>query len=374
MGVVSLLLLRSILTNYKTAFDAIYRDQTPGIQALDYRTSVRANAFSQYLYRDLNATAYTWQGNIWIPPIGVPHYSGVATRCLFQSENTVMVGDSTIRQQYHTLRSFLESENPDNIPVAQFGEGRDFYPNLGSKNAFETTMERKVLGSKGNCFRVRSTGTDGNSTSYSHHKEKHGPDSTSNSTPGRNYGYHSEECLETGKYDLFRLNCFKEAIDWLQRNSTIPDIRHRYSFVVLSLGVWELDEYQKASCASLDRLEELLGLVARELSGPDLFVVWQAHAPDSSHIGDVGADTLALGDRASAWFVENRPRYMDFIDVGNMLVRANRAFADQRIGGDHHAHWGFEARALQGQLVAQALHRKQQREGMDCVVPYTHSA
>ena len=118
---------------------------------------------------------------------------------------------------------------------------------------------------------------------------------------------------------------------------------------------------------SLDRLEELLGKIEKEVSGPDLFVIWQAHAPASYEGPTNGAEALSLGNRARAWFLEHQPEHMDFIDLGSILVGGNRSFWPNRITGDHTAHYGFEARALGGQLVADALHRRQQRDGIDCV-------
>jgi hypothetical protein len=59
---------------------------------------------------------YTWQGNtsVWIPPEGVPYLYPSDIRRIFQSENTLWIGDSTARQDYQTMFSLMNG-NGKNI-------------------------------------------------------------------------------------------------------------------------------------------------------------------------------------------------------------------------------------------------------------------
>ena len=58
---------------------------------------------------------YSWVGNRWLPPPGVPYLSPNDILLLFQTENTLWWGDSTGRQDYQTMYHMLNADDIHNV-------------------------------------------------------------------------------------------------------------------------------------------------------------------------------------------------------------------------------------------------------------------
>jgi hypothetical protein len=66
-----------------------------------------------------NSSQYTWMGNYFIPPKGVPTYSPADYLSYFTRRNTLFIGDSTVRRTYGTLFAAMTSNNHENIPTIE---------------------------------------------------------------------------------------------------------------------------------------------------------------------------------------------------------------------------------------------------------------
>jgi hypothetical protein len=67
---------------------------------------------------------YTWIGNQWVPPDGVPIYSVTKMRDVFETYNIVWAGDSTARRAYMTLRGMLNAPDSSDISISEINDAR----------------------------------------------------------------------------------------------------------------------------------------------------------------------------------------------------------------------------------------------------------
>lgn len=60
----------------------------------------------------LNNQTYTWYGNQWMPPKGVPLYTRDDMMQAFSQFDTLWIGDSTTRRAYATIFALVNSTTP----------------------------------------------------------------------------------------------------------------------------------------------------------------------------------------------------------------------------------------------------------------------
>jgi hypothetical protein len=78
---------------------------------------------------------YTWIGNHWVPPPGVPTFTVLQMRTYFQNRNVLFIGDSTGRRSYNTLFALINAEDFDDIDVASVERGIDVTKSLRTLSA-----------------------------------------------------------------------------------------------------------------------------------------------------------------------------------------------------------------------------------------------
>ena len=66
-----------------------------------------------------NTSQYTWTGNRFIPPSGVPTFRPSEYLSYFSRRNVLVIGDSTGRRAYGTLFGMMTSSDHSNIPTAE---------------------------------------------------------------------------------------------------------------------------------------------------------------------------------------------------------------------------------------------------------------
>ena len=59
--------------------------------------------------KNTNSSDYTWIGNSWIPPQGVPIFTPKQLKDYFSRRNVLFIGDSTSRRHYTTLYYLMNS-------------------------------------------------------------------------------------------------------------------------------------------------------------------------------------------------------------------------------------------------------------------------
>ena len=281
-------------------------------------------------------TDYRWVGNSWFPPPGVPYLSPHDIRLLFQSENTLWWGDSTGRQEYHTIYSMINADNVHSIPQQELDR------NINKFKYNTTLIKGHVVGTTTTMNFNNSTNTNNNNNSSS---------------------------SSIGKFDVTEnMGCMKMALARLRhRLKAHLLLPSDYSVMILSVGVWDTLRPFDCNTTNVSEtpsyfLEELLETL-RLVSGPSLSIVWKTNGPGETEEKDQGNETLALIQTARHWFSTHKPSHMGLSDFGSaIMVNSNRAFGENRIGGDLGAHWGTEARTLSIQMISHVVMQMKQRK------------
>ena len=299
------------------------------------------------------STEYSWIGNSWFPPPGVPYLSPLDLRLLFQKENTLWWGDSTSRQDYETMNDMINADNIHNIPLGaldrNINKGKSEKLSLHCRNWNQTPDE--LCADMGQVTGAEITNY--NSTT----------DATANATANHPSSFFH---ASIGKFDLVRspkMACLNEYSSKIQTVSSF--LQREYSVIILSLGIWEVD--RPWACRSDNKsetpayfLNSLLDTLEL-LSGSSLYIIWKTHGPSQNENKDRGNRTIALIKNAQDWFASHNPLYMGLADFGTVVIQGNRSFDSNRINGDLKPHWGGEARRLSIQMAGHLVQTKQKR-------------
>ena len=284
----------------------------------------RKSSATDYLHQN-----YTWVGNHWVPPSGIPMYSAADMRALFGRYNVLFIGDSTMRRSYATLYAILNETHPvENILVPQV-DGRSIIDRNKAGWLDEPCVGRSTASSdKEDLSFLRS----------------------------------SSLCRSTSmnkKFDYEGRYCFKELspilATLLWSNPTLNNhgnIEQRYDILVVGTGVWEAvrpwDCEWKGSRANLNHTDWILDELSK-VASPSLHVIVRTLGFSSDHDGD--AEVMAMNSRIRE-FISSQP-HMTCVDWGTQVFP--RSFVPNRINGDIPLHYGFQARFLFAHMLTHTL-------------------
>lgn len=276
---------------------------------------------------------YSWTGSYWYPPEGVPAYSTHQMRDILSTENTLWIGDSTARQDYHTMYHLVNALDLFNVPRGSLEQ----FINKGKK--------------KPETFYIRTGRTEITNMTLLDAGQVHGIGAGSLS-----------DMTDVGKLDLGPgIACLQSL---LSNDINWYDIYNNYSILILSLGIWDIARLRDCDPSMNDPSERLTNVLNTldKHSGPELYILWKNHGPGASM--DAFRKSEKLNHVAKIWFLEHQPKYMDLVDFGGAVLSGNRTYGDDRITGDLRVHWGLEARLLSIQMITHALHMKQNQRNV----------
>lgn len=212
-------------------------------------------------------TEYSWMGNSWFPPPGVPYLSPLDLDLLFQNicfkRKTNTLWWSTSWQDYATIIGMINVDNIHNILLVALDHNinRRKYNNQYTPHCHNWNWTPDNL-----CFDDMGQVTGTEITNY---------DSLTNANATTNVtSNHPSSYSHTrfGRFDIVRslsVPCFKGLSSEIRSVATF--LQHKYSVIVLSLGIWEASKpkvYQTANKLEtttyllnklLDAFELLLG-------------------------------------------------------------------------------------------------------------------
>ena len=321
------------------------------------------------IIKSTNSSDYTWLGNQFVPPPGVPIFTPSQIRTYFQQRNVLMLGDSTNRRAYGTLLAILNAEDLDDVNVA----------------ALEEVQRRRRL-SAGKYRAAAAAGSGTNSDC--------GPRNNKLSIPRRlpyfscanvigssaeKYASvtHSDvdnhnSTQHEGFFDIGKANCF-HTIEWLftsdDKSGRLVSLED-YDLVIINNGIWEdlnMGECSRNATSGLGLLPEVLDRI-RDGSSKDLQVVLRTSGfslnrknggkshPDliwnlTNYSKNYFHNISMIQNENKAINGEDHAPNMTLVDFSTVISK--RSFGETRIRGDHVAHYGYEARTL---YVQQLMH------------------
>lgn len=323
-----------------------------------------------------NSSQYTWVGNSWRPPAGVPVFTPQEIKMYFERRNVLVIGDSTARRFYNTLYALISSTSKDFHDVKADEIDHSHIIDYGKKNKSNLCPQSNRYISRWYSSGRQAICRDINNVDIKN---------DANETIKK----------ETAKFDLMAETCFN-GIEWLWRDHDDPNnstasmrsnynwgrqrklqmrmkkqysnkdlygIQKDYDLIILSMGIWDFlmadDVCRKNERSSGNMLTDFKSLFAKiERNNPhrDLQVVIRT---SGFHMGSKGKDQVLydLNDICKE-FSYNKTIFKSFnnnitiVDWGSVM--SMRSYGNERIRGDGiPSHYGLEARTL---LIQQLMH------------------
>jgi hypothetical protein len=294
--------------------------------------------------KNTNSSDYTWVGNHWTPPPGVPTFTPRQLKEYYSQRNVLVIGDSTSRRFHGTLYAMMNATNLDDLKAGKIEQDN----NKNKYSCYEEMGDRFISHMAGGKWTVCNNNTvEVEDTDGSGKVEKY------------------------FKFDHATQFCY-EHIEWLWRDFDVdedlnlkPNIlgdhmtgfSKDYDLVILAMGIWEIaqpDECKRKrpDKTSPERLQLMLEAVERNT--PDgLQMVFRNSAFDTRYTGadDMIRDSNAVSrqffhdlDQKSDLELGRYEKNMTLVDWGGVMQ--SRSYGEDRIEGDHAAHYGLEARLL----------------------------
>jgi len=301
---------------------------------------------------------YTWIGNHWVPPPGVPTFTALQIRTFFQKINVLFIGDSTGRRSYNTMFALINAQDVNDISVQSLEGGIDvtkghpYYicPQEKDRALYNSTFYQYICRDLNPTNGLVIMNTTMNSTLNSTMKSTQAVDSVKTGTSSK----HDQSPSKKGKFDYTRLNCYGEVYDYVIGNSTYTGVLGDYNLVVIAMGLW--DVIRDCSMKRKDDVYERLNMTLHALedvSNADLQIAFRTPGLFAKRVNDPVA--LKMIQDSNAFFESrNTEKRSNLIQVDWGSIISKRSWKEKRINGDVPAHYGLEARLL---FIQQLMHQ-----------------
>ncbi|KAG7355186.1 hypothetical protein IV203_004542 [Nitzschia inconspicua] len=278
-----------------------------------------------------SSLSYSWVGNQWQPPSGVPLYTIQEMRHIFTQGNVLWIGDSTARQDYVTLYNMITSSSSthdddhyySNLTVAQLNEGINV--NKGGKIT-EICDRRYPL----DLLLCRDIG---------------------NATVNNKIVH----------YDYTEQICFRDVFNYI--NTNWRQLVAKYSTILVSVGIWDVIRFQYCGGQNVTFVRDVLNVIDEKFSANGhVQVLWKVHCGAGNENASEMDRTAQIQQLTRDWFAthpqNNHTNNMAMIDLAKEME--GRTYGEARIAGDIPPHLGPTARML---FLQMATHEMAQQKG-----------
>ncbi|GFH55439.1 hypothetical protein CTEN210_11915 [Chaetoceros tenuissimus] len=365
-----------------------------------------------------NSSEYTWAGNHFLPPQGVPTFTPIDYREYFSKRNTLFIGDSTGRRAYATLFAMMSSCNNDydNVKVKDMDSSTTIDFNKPLQVATSANSRTEVCN-------IRTRNFHGinefvcrdilNATTWllcpknQEDLERNVTKKDLNAT----YTSNNTQIDARSRFDFIRRDCLVDVHEFFSKHDTLMQ---DYDLVVVSSGIWEIlrpngckmnlpyfnKELNRTSTftATIEMKVDALLDILTATSSSKLQIVLRSPGFDNRYSHDTRMMTIgekmrklmmgtnssyafslasheifqnetAKGDHPlravkpyssynySSWrnFSKDIGSNITFVDWQSVI--AKRSFGEDRINGDINPHYGLEARHLFAQQLLHQLRK-----------------
>ena len=290
--------------------------------------------------KNTNSSQYTWYGNQWVPPPGIPIFTPRQLKAYYSKRNILVIGDSTSRRFHNTLVNMINAADLDDLKLKEIDRDDFQRRNSCSAEIGDARYITKMTPGMRPFFKICRNNTI--------------EVKDSNKEAGNATAYFS--------LDQIYLTCYG-AISRLWRdneeetsalNEDLAGFKEDYDLIIVAAGIWELAakgvcDKDEPGTTTQNRTQILLDNL--EKNNPDgLQVVFRTSAWDKRFpIDDDLRNSNALSyqyfhdlDQKSA--LGRYQKNLTLVDWGGVMY--SRSYNEDRIEGNHPAHYGIEGRLL----------------------------
>jgi len=348
-----------------------------------------------------NSSQYTWAGNHFIPPEGMPTFSPSNFASYFKGRNTLFIGDSTGRRAYATLFGMINSTDQSDVQVSEIDhrlvidfnkqggrQERCLIPGRTLMNDNNTALLNKDVMVCRNIFvSDPANSTQSNTPIINNFQNDNTTTANINNLTGENSVINSSESnndsssSNLGKFDFAKLDCLVSlspfVLNQTKANMTGAESLKDYDLVIVSIGIHDainrcgaMRNEAGEKLSNEDKFDLFLdGLV--NLSSPNLQIAFRTpgyHANADNNVMNMlkdhainhiakqqsiteapGGAQAVTGDNGATKNTSN----FTVVDWGSVISK--RSFGERRIQGDLKTHYGLEARQLFAQQLLHEL-------------------
>lgn len=326
--------------------------------------------------RNTNSSDYKWVGNQWVPPPGVPVFTSSQIKKYFSKCNVLVIGDSTSTQMHVTMLGLMGAADLDNVKKIEVDDPVKLSMNKNGSDKSCTHLKRKVITMPGTRFSVCADLPADSGEQDGEAPVLAGGNSTR---------------MKTVKFNQTIQYCYLE-LAWLWRddnadllkevkgtcssnltlNENVEIFLENY-LVIIANGIWEIAQPQQCSrnappnSTLISRLELVLDRIHQN-TPKDLQVMFWTNGFDirSPEKNDDVLDSIKFTKHYFYDKKQNKAASLStnhdgaassstsnigLLDWGGVMK--HRSFGEDRIVGDHPAHYGLEGRTL---YIQQLMH------------------
>jgi len=348
------------------------------IPIIEYSTQIQRIYKTNPLPQSAKVTDYSWIGNHWIPPSGVPTFTPSQMLEYFQQRNVLFIGDSTGRRAYATMFAMMNATDWRDVDVDSIDSKKVIDVNKGRRYGEEVCLreERQIYNSTFSEALCRDLplkiGTEDESKSTPHdHEDGYVRNDGSSTTYIQQSYSHSQK---KGKFDYLKSVCYIELHDYFtnltEKRPTSTSLSQDYDLIVITVGMWDI--VRGWDCRNLNdgtRIEDPLVRLnmalstLQAISSPKLQIAFRTVGSKDFN-GEGGNDLswnmikstndfFASMGKQTSQDKGDMSNNLTIVDWGTVISR--RSGNGRRIHGDLPVHYGLEARLLFSQQLMHAL-------------------